>query len=224
MIVFYSMKKLLLFLSLCWTSFSFAQTFHFEDTCTTLIKTTSQSPAHWYIEIFNDTGVDTMLRWKAYFEEIPAEWNINFDVQTQSWPTVNDGDSADFVLQPTAEFPQKLIIGAMLNDTPGNGTVFFDMYDPDFPSVRQTICYEFIVTSVVGLDELQEIPFIRSSENAILVTNGQETTLEAYALNGQRLVRQTSSDRFDLSGMSSQTVLLHLRQNGKRYIVRTFIR
>ncbi len=216
------MKKLLLFVSLSLAHFSMGQTFHFEDTCTTLIKNTNQSPAHWYLEIFNDVGVDTTLRWKAAFENIPVEWSINFDSQSQNWPMVMDGDSADFTLLFSPDFPQKLIIGAMLNGTPGHGTVFFDIFDPDFPSYRQSICYEFIV-SAVGLDELQSVPFVRFKGDVIEVINGKETTVDIYAINGQHLLHQTGNTQFILNGLSTQPVLIYLKQDDKQYVVRTLL-
>ncbi len=216
------MKKLLLFVSLVWGQLSFGQAFHFEDTCTTLIKNTNQSPAHWYLEIFNDVGVDSTLRWKAHFENVPVEWNINFDSQSENWPTVLDGDSSDFTLFVSPDFPQKLIIGAMLNNTPGHGTVFFDIFDPDFPSYQQTICYEFII-SAVGLDELQSVPFASFKGNVIEITNGKETTMDVYALNGQRLLHQTGNTTFTLGGCSSQPVLIYLKQDNKQYVIRTLV-
>jgi len=216
------MKKLLLLALIALANISLAQSFHFEDTCTTLIKNTNQSPAHWYLEIFNDVGVDTTLRWKAHFENIPVQWNINFDVQSQNWPTVLDGDSSDFTLFVSPDFPQKMIIGAMLNGTPGHGTVFFDIYNPEVPSFKQTICYEFIV-SAVGLDELQSVPFIRFKGNVLEVTNGKETILDVYSLNGQQLLHSTDNTQFTIRGLSTQPVLIYLNQGDKQYIIRTLM-
>lgn len=216
------MKKLLLFVCIGFVQCSWSQSFHFEDTCTTLIKNTNQSPAHWYLEIYNDLGVDTSLRWKTHFENIPAQWNINFDSQTQNWPTVEDGDSSDFILETTIDFPKKLIIGATLNNTPGHGTVFFDIYDPDYPVYKQTICYEFIV-SAVGLDELQSVPFIHVIGDVLEVTNGKETTLDIYALNGQLLQHSVGSTQFDLSSLAAQPIIIYLKQDERKYIIRTLI-
>lgn len=200
-----------------------AQTFHFEDTCATIVKNTTQSPAHWYLEIINDLGTDTMLRWKTSFQDIPEEWNINFSTQTASWDTVHHGDSADFLLEITGQFPQKLIIGAATNNTPGHGTVFFDIYDPDAPAVMQTICYEFVITPVLGIDAPGLPEFVRLKENTLEVTNGRQTTLKVYAIDGQLLLDQTRSDQFSLNGIASQAVVLQLRQNDANAIIRTFI-
>ncbi len=129
-----------------------SQAFHFVDTSTTLIKDTDQSPAHWYLEVYNDVGVDTTLRWKASFSNIPAQWTINFDDQDNFYATANDGDSADFTLFGGLAFPQKLIIGAAFNGVPGTGSIFFDIYDPENPAYVVTIEYRYIV-SAASLEE-----------------------------------------------------------------------
>lgn len=137
-----------------------AQVFSFVDTSTVLVKTTDESPAHWYIELFNDVLLDTTLRWKASFSPtLPPQWVITFDDQNTFYNPVNDGDSADFTLYASPAFPQKLIIGAILNNTAGSGSVYFDIYNPADPSYVQTIEYRFIVTmgsGTWGTDELAE--------------------------------------------------------------------
>ena len=121
------------------------QIFHFDQDSTALIKDVTQSPAHWYLEIFNDIGVDTTLRWKCHYSNIPSQWNCNFDDQNMFHPTVLDGDSTDFTLFSGLSFPQKLIIGAAFNSTPGVGSYFFDIYDPETPNDLVTIEYHYIV-------------------------------------------------------------------------------
>lgn len=129
-----------------------AQVFHFDQDSTALIKNVNQSPAHWYLEIFNDVGVDTTLRWKCHFVNIPAQWNANFDDQDNFHPTVNDGDSSDFTLYSGLSLPQKLIIGAAFNGTPGVGSYLFDIYDPYTPQDVTEIEYHYIVGQA-GLGE-----------------------------------------------------------------------
>ena len=147
------MRNFLLILVLFFSSLSYGQAFHFNDTVTVLIKNVTQSPAHWYLEIYNDVGVDTTLRWKTHFVNVPAQWNINFDDQNTAYSTINDGDSADFICYAGLPFAQKLIIGAEFNGVPGNASIFFDIYDPADPSYVVTIEYRYIV-SAVGLNEI----------------------------------------------------------------------
>ena len=154
MMVTRTMKSGLLALAIVFSSFAFGQAFHFDLTERTLIKTTDQSPAHWYLEIFNDVNVDTTLRWKTSFTNVPPEWVITFDDQNTMYNPVNDGDSADFTLYAAPAFPQKLIIGAFLNGTPGHGITYFDVYDPADPSTSETIFFEFVVTPV-GLEVIE---------------------------------------------------------------------
>lgn len=136
-----------------------AQCFHFDQTYTVLVKTTDQSPAHWYFEIFNDALVDTTLRWKTTFDaNLPPQWVINFDDQDAYHSPIQDGDSSDFALFGNPTFPQKLIIGAVLNNTPGNASVYFDIYDPADPSYMVTIQYRFVVSMGSGTWNVSEMP------------------------------------------------------------------
>ena len=142
---------------------SLGQIFHVSDTSALIIKTTNQSPAHWYIEVFSDITLDTSLRWKAtHFDNVPPEWEILMDDQSASYSNVQVGDSADFALPANQPFARKLIIGAILNGTPGHGICYFDIYDPDNLSFVQTISYEFLVTDPVsGTIELNDNSFLR---------------------------------------------------------------
>ena len=140
------MKIIKLFFFILVSTISFSQAFHFDYLSRTLIKTTNQSPAHWYIEIFNDSGVDTTLRWKSSFVNVPVEWNMSLDDQNAYHSNLQDNDSSDFTLYSGLSIPQKLIIGATLNDTPGDGYVYFDIYDPNDPSNFETIFFRFIIT------------------------------------------------------------------------------
>jgi hypothetical protein len=141
---------------------SLGQAFHIADTSALIVKTTNQSPAHWYIEVFSDSSVDTVLRWKAtHFDNVPPEWEIGMDDQTASYSNVQVGDSADFNLPANQPFARKLIIGAILNGTPGHGICYFDIYDPHDLSFVQSISYEFIITNPVsGIVELNGNSFL----------------------------------------------------------------
>lgn len=135
-----------------------AQAFSFDDTVTVLVKTTDESPAHWYIEIINEVLLDTTLRWKVSFDpNIPPQWVITFDDQNDFYNPVNDGDSADFLLYALPFVPQKLIIGAVLNNTAGTASVYFDVYDPADPSFVQTIEYRFVISMGSGTWGTEEI-------------------------------------------------------------------
>ena len=123
-----------------------AQAFHFNDTLTTLVKSTDQSPAHWYLEIFNDTDSDTLLRWKADLSGIMPGWIISFDDQNNYYPSIMHNDSANFTLYAPPLYPQKLIIGNTLNLVAGIGSVKFCIYNPNEPAFKQWIIYEFIIT------------------------------------------------------------------------------
>lgn len=195
-----------------------AQAFHVVDTSAVLIKNTDQSPAHWYIEVITDSNVDTNLRWKAHFANIPAAWGINFDDQDNYYPVVLDGDSADFTLFANLGYPQKLIIGAMLNNTPGNGIAYFDVYDPDAPGFVQTISYEFII-SAAGLDELLASAPVTMLNNVLYVNDGKIGSIQIYDQQGKCL-KNEKGQKFSLDEMPDlQTIYLVLQIGDANWIV-----
>lgn len=174
-----------------------AQVFSFQDTSTTLVKTTDQSPAHWYLEIFNDISIDTTLRWKASFDPaLPTQWVITFDDQNNFYNPVNDGDSADFTLYANPAFPQKLIIGAILNNTAGTASVYFDIYDPANLSVVQTIEYRFVISmgsGTWGTEELsgEEQWFTQSGRSFEFPDEFHSNEVVLYDLKGNRVCSQS---------------------------------
>lgn len=206
------MKYTLVFFAFFLLPTSWSQVFHFEDTAATITVSTTQSPAHWYLEIYNDCGSDTTLRWITHFENIPMEWNIGFGVQNQDWPIINHGDSSDFTAFVAQDFPQKLIIGATTNQTPGHGSVFFDIFDPANRSFIQTIEYEFIVGNA-GLNALDDLDIVKIEEGMLAITNGKSTEVIVYDLSGKMLFNETGSVSFDLTKLpKNTTIIVHLTQ------------
>lgn len=183
------------------------QVFHFNQDSTALIKDVTQSPAHWYLEIFNDIGVDTTLRWKCHYSNIPSQWNCNFDDQNMFHPTVLDGDSADFTLFSGLSFPQKLIIGAAFNSTPGVGSYFFDIYDPETPNDIVTIEYHYIV----GQASLTE-----KSPNSMINRKGDRVSFSADYIGNEILIT-TFSGRLIYSGEVEQELFLPIPPEGLIY-------
>lgn len=204
----------------CFTSTLFGQIFHFNEHSTTLSKTTDQSPAHWYIEIFTDISVDSTLRWKAFFQSIPNEWQISLDDQTTYTTNIEDGDSADFTLFSGLPYAQKLIIGATLNDQPGIGSVFFDIFDPEFPEHRDTIEFHFIV-SAVGLNELVNARIVTVENSIIRKATEEIASLQVVDLSGRKIVDLADFHSFDCSSLPpSEVLLITIQQGEKRYLIK----
>lgn len=213
------MRIAILFLILSLPSVLGAQVFHVDDSSAVLIKNTSQSPAHWYIEVISDLSVDTTLRWKTHFENIPNQWGISFDDGDNYHTIIADNDSADFTLFTGLDFPQKLIIGATLNGTPGHGVVFMDLYNPLTPSSVQHISYEFIVT-LLGLDELNHVSFLTVQNNAIFITNGEFTRFKAWDQQGKIFAEKETNQFFDLKELPSGAVyFLEISQNDRHLLL-----
>ncbi|WP_430405574.1 hypothetical protein [Fluviicola sp.] len=215
-----------LFLIACFVGFqSLGQTFHVSDTSALIVKTTNQSPAHWYIEVFSDLSVDTSLRWKAtHFDNVPVEWEILMDDQTNSYSNVQVGDSADFELLANQAFAKKLIIGAVLNGTPGHGICYFDVYDPENPSFVQTISYEFIVTSTVnGLIDLNEDSFLEWKTGILKVKDGREAEFEVIDLAGRTILKNKLTNQLEMSKLSdNQVLIIKVTLDNKTSIIKIF--
>jgi hypothetical protein len=180
-----------------------SQAFSFDDTVTVLIKTTNESPAHWYLEIFNNVSVDTTLRWKAvYGSTLPQEWDFNFDDQYQNYFPVLDGDSADFVLLANPLFPQKLIIGGHLNNTPGNGSIYFEIYDPNDLSTLVTIEYRFIVSQ--GSASISDL----DSDENWFTQSGRSFTFPEAILGNEIVLYNLAGSRVYSINIESDALLL----------------
>lgn len=204
----------------CFNGVLNAQIFHFNAHSTTLIKTTDQSPAHWYIEIFTDISVDSTLRWKAFFDAIPSQWQISLDDQTNYTTNIQDGDSSDFTLISGLPYPQKLIIGATLNDQPGIGSVFFDIFDPEFPSFRDTIEFHFVISSV-GLTELVQSGIVTFENSIIRKVNSEIATLKIVDQTGKVLETDSDFQSFDCSKLpSNELVFITIQQGKEQYLIK----
>lgn len=169
---------------------SIGQVFHFINTSTTLDVTTENSPAHWYIEIVSDISTDTTLRWKSHWTNLPSQWQISFDDQSNIYPDVHDGDSADFTLFANSSAYQKLVIGNILNDQPGRNTLYFDIYDPNSPQDVTTISYVFKVAgSTTGIDDSKsQGEWVYFANNAIHCSDGFiDDSFQLYSLTGSML-------------------------------------
>lgn len=219
------MIRLIVILTLlsCFSGSANAQVFHFVDSVAVLNNSTDQDPAHWYIEIHNDISVDTTLRWKATFINMEPQWEINFNDQTLNHQNVLGGDSADFVLKAGLTFPQKLIIGNHLNGTTGNGSVFFEIFDPNFPSYRKTIEYRFNIVQGslgVGMDE-QDIERGIQYRNGKLVVPTQLIGAKAdiVSIDGKLLqTKLIESPQTDLTLTEIEYIIVRITYKGKVYI------
>lgn len=215
------MKKAVLFVFILFAIQVQAQTFHFNNSSTTLIKTTNETPAHWYIEIFSDVATDTTLRWKAFFEDVPSQWVITFDDQNNFYSNVLQGDSADFTLYTNPPLTQKLIIGAFLNNTPANASVYFEIYDPALPQNKDTIAFHFIITQGnLGLSDLLAQNVISIQDDIISSATESPMALEIYDATGKLVFSDCQVDKFDLKNLrNSQNYYLRIKVGNENYMV-----
>lgn len=216
------MKRLILLAFLSVSTLLNAQIFHVDIDSAVLYKNTDQSPAHWYIEIFNDAGVDTMLRWKAHFNNVPSQWVITFEDQTAFHNPVLDGDSADFAFPVTGTFPQKLIIGAFTNNTPDDATVYFEIYDPYAPQFRDTIYFIFHITQGTNsLYDLEQAEIIKFSENNILIINDVLTDFNVLDASGRLVLEANQTSNLDVSALKgNEMYFFEIIQGKNRYLVK----
>lgn len=211
-----SLKVSLVIAFLATVFFSSAQNnlFYFNENSTTLTINTGQSPAHWYIEIHNSGSSDTTLRWIAHFNRVQPEWKIGFNDQTNNFLDIEDGDSADFTLFHNPSVIQRLVISNTLNGEAGTGTVWFDVFNPETPSIRDTIEYVFNVAAGSSTS---------TSENAV-------KPLQATQINGgfllNKSVQNASSELYDMQGrliesntFSGRSIPLRNSVKGNMYIL-----
>lgn len=201
-----------------------AQVFHFNDSSTTIIKDITQSPAHWYLEIYNDLNVEDTLWWKAHFVNIPTQWVINFDTQSGYWSPVMDGDSASFILLDSLSLPQKLIIGNATNLTVGHGSIFMDIYDPADASSLVTIEYEYIITGVgANIEEELLVHSILIKNN--LIEFNLYGVGNYYISNSIGKIIQTgkTNEQIEMSQLSLGVYFIYV-QIGEKYWMKKFIK
>ena len=198
---FSGLKTTLVFAFLAGAFFSNAQNslFYFNENSTTLSINTGQSPAHWYIEIYNSGSSDTTLRWIAHFNRLQPEWKIGFNDQTNNFMEIADGDSADFTLFHNPSSIQRLVISNTLNGAAGRGTVWFDVFDPETPSMRDTIEYVFEVaagssTSAAEM-EAEALQATQTRFGFLMNKTLQEATCHIYDLQGRLIESNVFSGR-----------------------------
>lgn len=200
-----------------------SQSFHFDNKETILDLSISQSPAHWYINIYPNQTNDVNLRWKTYFTTIPNQWNILFDDQTTLHDTIHDLDSADFVLFGQPDVVQKLIIGAQLNGTAGNGTVSFIIYNPQVADDKDTIHFHFNIHKVpVGLDELtyETAPY-KIQEKSICLNDGLIGSFCIFDEQGKRIKEIKNVSELNLDELNSNHhYFIQLTLNNVYYLIK----
>jgi len=214
------MKKIILLSFFAFSSISFGQNFHVVNDSTALIKSTDQSPAHWYIEVFNDVDPDSLLlRWKAHTSGVPSAWQIDLDDQDNYTTNIQDGDTADFYLHANLAFTQKLIIGATLNNTTGVGSVYFDLYEPSNPSNVVQITYHFIITQgTASFIELEDNSWLSQKGNVFTFTDdaiGKELTI--YSTEGKVLFSGKIEKEMNFESIKDSGIVYFLLENNGGY-------
>ena len=224
---FFTITIISIFIACFYKNNACAQIFYFENTETTLDKETNNSPLHWYIEIHTTLQEDTTLRWKSTFDNIPTEWNVNIDCQTENYFDISDGDSADFVLSKEQDlinnndtFPQKMIISVFLNDTPGKGTVLFDVFDPENPSETEQIKFHFLISlspnASISESELKDLISIK---NGVLKNkSSQKVKCGVFDVQGRTLYNSNHfKESIDLSKHKGEIVFINLIDNKNNF-------
>ncbi len=207
------MKKIILLSFIAFSSISFAQNFHVVDDSTALIKSTDQTPAHWYIEVFNDVEPDSLLlRWKAHTTNVPSIWQIDLDDQDNYTTNIQDGDTTDFYLHAGLAFTQKLIIGVTLNNTPGVGSIYFDLYEPSNPSNVVTITYHMIVTQSTA-------SIIEVTDNSWLTQKGNTFSFEEDVIGNDLLIYGTDGRELFNGKIQKEMDFTSLGQNKIVYFI-----
>lgn len=175
-----------------------AQLFTLNTQVVEMDVTTDQTPAHWYINITSNLSVDTTLRWQARFDRIKPEWHIGFTDPTANYPVINDGDSADFVLEANPAVQQKFVISNTMNDVTGRGTVIFAVYDPSNPIDTTSFEFRFSITQGLfsSLDEKvrKNSSFLQMGNTLQFEPDLLGAEIAIYDINGRLLMSETLTD------------------------------
>jgi len=107
-----------------------------------------------------------------------------------------------------------LIIGAFLNETTGHAICYFDIYDPQFPSYKQRISYEFVISkSTTGLNELTSDSWISQKNGKLVTQTNQLVNFSMYGASGKLLLEVKNVSEFDLRQISpNQLVFLQISE------------
>lgn len=201
---------------------SHAQDFTFVSNATILNKSVIQTPAHWYLECTNQTDRILNLRWKAQLISIPSEWVIELNDQTNNVVDIQDGDSSDFNLEIFDVMPVKLIISAHLNNTVGNGTVVFDVWDPLVPDYVQTIKYHFNISPhILDVAEVSETNFFHLSNGKLTSNNGKPLRVAVFNSLGQILFEGIDVIEINLQDFESKSMqIVTIAQGNQVYQIK----
>ncbi|MBC9813777.1 T9SS type A sorting domain-containing protein [Crocinitomicaceae bacterium CZZ-1] len=198
------------------------QVFYFDNKETTLVKTTDHSPVHWYINIYSASNEDETLQWKAVFQTIPEEWVITFDDQTVYHQDVRHNDSSDFILVTNPEVTQKLIIGAQLNNQVGQGTVSFEISDPDTPGVSDTIHFHFNISQgSLGVENTVLSSQFKIEGGKVYAVSGEPASFSVFDQTGRLLVQQEGTAAFNLTDLSAEGMyFFRIQQHNHLYLMK----
>lgn len=120
-----------------------------------IVKTTSHGVLHEYIEITNLSGSNLPMRWVAQFggsseTPSPSAWTYSVSDPDSTYTTLNDQDSADFILPVTNN--NKIIISVFHNGSPGSYAINFKIFPQANRNDSAIIGFPIIVSQVVGIN------------------------------------------------------------------------
>ncbi|MCY7360904.1 MAG: T9SS type A sorting domain-containing protein, partial [Ignavibacteria bacterium] len=145
---------------------------------------------------------------------------ITFDDQNSFHYDIHNNDSADFILFDSLDFPQKLAIGAITNNTPGHCSVYFEIYDPNNPTFKDTIEYKFIITEPVGIaNEIGNTDGIKIIQNGILFSFNKPKAYKIISATGQTVFESsTQSGVYYFSNLASGCYFIYIDDDKNSYI------
>ena len=217
--------KTLLILSFLFANTLNAQIYQVTTTHKNMVKTTDYGIMHEFIQIDNLIGTDFGMRWVALQGSksgCPTQWDIGVSDPDSAYATVNDNDSADFILSGTNSTNNKIILSVNHNGTVGDCAVNFRIYPLSDPSDITIIGFNVsVLPGSTGLDEInsksEEYGYPNPVKNNYTFKE-QVKYFKIFDIDGRLLIEGNDAKVIDFSGLNNGTYIVLLEKLDGDYV------
>jgi len=220
------MKKMLqtglLSLSLLIFGFAKGQNFTISDTVVEISNVTNNGPAHWYTEISNTTNAPLTIIWEATQTQGPGNWEFSLAPPDGQLYNIAVVDSSSFSLSANSPYPEKVLLSAAPNGSPGYGKAVIVFYQEQYPN--QSVSVTFYVTIAPNPMNVEEVhkTTVKIWQTPSRVVWKALLPYRVYDLTG-RLLDKGTRNFIPITELSAGIYLLVLNQDG-HFITHKFVK